>query len=180
MISQTALRSGYHTANMVTQVPAGQFQTCDVARLYDQPNDGEDETLHMTTALENLVMATGADRATIAALIKSIADLTAVTKAQAEELHRIVNRGHITHMPSPAQHGSATVIRGYGRQRCTGNNEQGNWGRPMYKTKNNNYCWSHGYQVGFQHSSATCTERKEGHNPATTNTNIMGGDTWGF
>jgi hypothetical protein len=29
MLSQTALRSGYHTANMVTQIPSGQFESCD-------------------------------------------------------------------------------------------------------------------------------------------------------
>jgi hypothetical protein len=49
----------------------------------------------------------------------------------------------------------------------------------MYKTKNDNYCWSHGYHVGMQHTSSTYTECKEGHNPAATKTNIMGGDTWG-
>jgi hypothetical protein len=84
MIIQTALRSGYHTANMVTQVPAGQFPTCDIARLYAQPNDVKETSPSMTTALANLATATGADRATVAALTKSLADLTTLTKAQSE------------------------------------------------------------------------------------------------
>jgi hypothetical protein len=49
MIGQTALHLGYHTANMVTQVPEGQFQTCDVARLYAQPNEVEETTPIMAT-----------------------------------------------------------------------------------------------------------------------------------
>jgi hypothetical protein len=84
MIIQTALRSGYNTASMVTQVPAGQFQTYDVARFYDHPNDVEDTTPSMTTALANLATATGADRTTVAAITNIIADLTVVNEAQAE------------------------------------------------------------------------------------------------
>jgi hypothetical protein len=59
------------------------------------------------------------------------------------------------------------------------NNEQGNRGRPTYKTKNDNYFWFHGYQVGMKHTRATCTDSNEGHKLAATNTNIMIGDTWG-
>jgi hypothetical protein len=47
------------------------------------------------------------------------------------------------------------VVRGNGRQRRSGTNDQGGGVRPLYKTKNNNYFWSHGYQVGLQHTSAT-------------------------
>jgi hypothetical protein len=179
MISQTALRSGYHTANMVTQIPAGQFESCGVSRHYAQPNDVHEANHDMTTALTNLATATGADRATVAALTKSLAELSAVTKAQAKELHRIIHSGRIAPVPAQSQHTSTTVVRGNGRQRRSGNNEQVSGSRPLYKTKNNNYCWSHGYQVGLQHTSATCTERKAGHNPAASKSNIMGGDTWG-
>jgi hypothetical protein len=100
MISHTALRSGYHMASMVTHVPAGQLQTCDVARFYSQPNDVEDTTPSMTTDLANLTTATGADRDTVAALTNSLADLTIVTNAQSEEPPRIVNIGHITPLPA--------------------------------------------------------------------------------
>jgi hypothetical protein len=48
-----------------------------------------------------------------------------------------------------------------------------------YKTKNNNYCWSYGYQIGAGCTSSTYKKRKEGHNPAATKENIIGGDTWG-
>jgi hypothetical protein len=132
----------------------------------------------MTTVLANLTTATGADRATVALLTKSLAELTAVTKAQAEELRRLIQSGHLAHLQTPTQHSTTTVVRGNGRQRRSGTNDQGGGGRTLYKTKNNKYCWSHGYQVGLKHTSATCTDRKAGHNPAATKSNIMGGDTW--
>jgi hypothetical protein len=84
MISQMALRLGYHTAKMVTQIPSGQFESCDVLRYYTHPNDVPDANPDMTTALANLATATGADRATVAALTNSLVELTAVTKAQAK------------------------------------------------------------------------------------------------
>jgi hypothetical protein len=179
MISQMALRSGYHTANMVTQIPAGQFESCDVSRHYTQTNDVPEANPDMTTALANLATATGADRATVAALTQSLAELTAVTKAQDEELRRLIRSGHIAQLPAQSQHTLATVVRGNGRQRRSGNNEQVSGTHPLYKTNNNNYCWSHGYQVGLQPTSATCTERKTGHNPEATKSNIMGRYTWG-
>jgi hypothetical protein len=61
-----------------------------------------------------------------------------VTKAQAEELCRLIQSGHIAPVQAPAQHSSTTVIRGNGRQRRSGTNDQGGGGRLIYKTKNNN------------------------------------------
>jgi hypothetical protein len=165
---------------MATEIPSGPFEASDVARHYHQTPVTPTATTEIAAVLANLATATGADRATVAALTKSLAELTDVTKAQAEELRRLIQSGHIAPVQAaPAQHSSTTVIRGNGRQRRSGTNDQGEGGSPLYKTKNNNYCWSHGYQVGFQHTSATCTDRKVGHNPAATKSNIMGGDIWG-
>jgi hypothetical protein len=179
MISQTALRSGYHTANMATELPSSLFEASDVAHHYHQAPVAPTATAEITAVLENLATATGANRATVASLTKSLAEITDVTKAHAEELCRLIQSGHIAPVQAPAEHSSTTVIRGNGRQRRSGTNDQGGGGRLIYKTKNNNYCWSHGYQVGLQHTSATCTDRKVGHNPAATKSNSMGGDTWG-
>jgi hypothetical protein len=62
---------------------------------------------------------------------------------------RLIQSRHIAPVQTPTQHSSTTVIRGNGRQRRSGTNDQGGGGRPLYKTKKNNYCWSHGYQVGL-------------------------------
>jgi hypothetical protein len=83
MISQTALRYGYHTSNMTTEIPSGPFEASDVARHYHQTPVIPKATSEMTTVLAILAAATGADRATIAALTRSLAERTAVTKAQA-------------------------------------------------------------------------------------------------
>jgi hypothetical protein len=129
--------------------------------------------------LANLATATSAERATVAALTKILAEPTDVTKAQAEEIRRLIQRDHIYPLQTPAQHSSTKAICGNGHQRRSGTNDQGGEGRPLYKTKNNYYCWSHGYQVGLQHTSATCTDHKVGDQPAATKYNITGGDTWG-
>jgi hypothetical protein len=46
---------------------------------------------------------------------------------------------------------------------------------PAKLTSNNNYCWSHCYQVHRDHTSATCKTKKDGHKDTTTKNNTMGG-----
>ena len=38
------------------------------------------------------------------------------------------------------------------------------------------YCWSHGHDTGPHHTSATCNNRLQGHQPNATSTNTMGGN----
>jgi hypothetical protein len=51
--------------------------------------------------------------------------------------------------------------------------------RPVKKTNNYIYCWSHGYQVAKSHTSATCNMKKSGHQDTATNIDTMGGVQWG-
>jgi hypothetical protein len=51
--------------------------------------------------------------------------------------------------------------------------------RKAYKTYNDNYCWSHGYQAGLNHTRDNCTKKAPGNKYNEIETNIMGGDTWG-
>jgi hypothetical protein len=121
----------------------------------------------------NLVTATGSDSATVAALANDLAELTYLTQRQAAELQRLAGLEALAGI-SPPTHwvpGKANIVCGNGRVHT--------FERQKYKTKNNNYCWSHGYQVGADHKSSTCTKKKEGHNTEATKDNIMGGDTWG-
>jgi hypothetical protein len=39
----------------------------------------------------------------------------------------------------------------------------------------NNYCWTHGYKVGKNHTSQTCNTRGPGHKAEATRDNNMGG-----
>jgi hypothetical protein len=115
----------------------------------------------------NLATATSADRQTVATSTKAISTLTEQLKAkdiwatsQEAEMKCVLG----------AQ-GNATPIASAGPTNA--------YVRKSYKTKNDNYCWSHGYQVGLNHTSANCTKKAPGHKHNATKTNIMGGDTWG-
>jgi hypothetical protein len=46
-------------------------------------------------------------------------------------------------------------------------------------TNNENYCWSHGYQIHEDHTSMTCTMRAEGHHELATKAKNMDGCQWG-
>jgi predicted RNase H-like nuclease (RuvC/YqgF family) len=46
-------------------------------------------------------------------------------------------------------------------------------------TNNDSYCWSHGFQVAKSHISATCNDRKTGHQENATRIYTMGGVQWG-
>ena len=43
------------------------------------------------------------------------------------------------------------------------------------KYGNTNYCWTHGYNIAANHTSATCRRQAPGHQTAATRENIMGG-----
>jgi hypothetical protein len=117
--------------------------------------------------MANLSTATSADRETVATLTKAIATLTEQLKAndiwaksQKDELKRLLGAQGIATPIAAAVPTKAYV-------------------RKSYKTKNDNYCWSHGYKVGLNHTSANFTKKAPCHKDNATKANIMGGDTWG-
>jgi hypothetical protein len=150
IISNTVSGSGYHTAN--------------VAEHYVQtalPTDGG-----FITATANLATSTSSDCDTVAFLTKTttITDQLAAKdiwgKAKKADIKRLVSWPAITGTGATAAPAAVYV-------------------RKFCKTKNDNYCWSHGYQVGLEHTSANCTKKTPGHKDATNKDNIRGGETWG-
>jgi hypothetical protein len=95
--------------------------------------------------MANLPTATSADRETVATLTRAIATLTDKLKAkdiwaksQEAEIRRVLGtQGNAR--PAAAPGPTNTYVR------------------KSYTTNNENYCWSHGYQVGLNHTSANCT-----------------------
>jgi hypothetical protein len=151
IISSTASGAGYHTSN--------------VAEHYEHTPDPADT--EFVTAMANLATATSADRETVATLTREIATLTDQlkskyiwAKSQEAEVRRLLGAQGNTR-PATAASTPTTYIR------------------KSYKTRNDNYCWSHGYQVGLNHTSANCTKKAPGHKDNAIKTNIMGGNTWG-
>jgi hypothetical protein len=119
------------------------------------------------TTMDNLATATSADRETVATLTREIATLTDQLKAkdiwarsQEAEVRRLLST-HGNARPPAAPGPTNTYVR------------------KSYKTNTDDYCWSHGYQVGLNHTSANCTKKSPSHKDNTTKANIMGGDTWG-
>jgi hypothetical protein len=151
IISSTANGAGYHTANV-----AEHYEHTPV------PADAE-----FVTAMANLATATSADRETVDTLTRAIATLTDQLKAkdiwaksQEGEVRRLLGvQGHTR--PAAATSTPTTYVR------------------KSYRTNNDNYCWSHGYQVGLNHTSANYTKKAPGHKDNAIKSNIMGGDTWG-
>jgi hypothetical protein len=151
IISNTASGTGYHTVKVAENYVHGQL-----------PTDGG-----FVTDMANLAISTSTDCETVVALAKKIATLTDQlaardlwAKSKEENIKHLVSGRAITGAAD-----SATPVAAY---ICK-----------SYKTKNDNYCWSHGYQVGHAHTSANCTKKSPGHKYEATKDNIMGGDTWG-
>jgi hypothetical protein len=117
--------------------------------------------------MATLATATSADRETVATLTQAIATLTDQLKAkdnweksQEAEFRRLLRVQGNTR--SASADGTPTT-----------------YVRKFYKTNKDNYCWSHGYQVGLNHTSDNCTKKAPGHKDNTIKTNIMGDNTWG-
>jgi hypothetical protein len=117
--------------------------------------------------MANLATATSADRETVATLTREITTLTDQlkdkdiwAKSQEAEVRRLLGvQGNTS--PAAAASTPTTYVR------------------KSYRTYNDNYCCSHGYQVGLSHTSANCTKNSPGHKDKAIKNKIMGGDTWG-
>jgi hypothetical protein len=117
--------------------------------------------------MANFATASSDDRETVSTLTRAITTLTDQLKAkdiwsksQEADVRRLLGVQGNTR-PAAAATNPTTYVR------------------KSYRTNNDNYCWSHGYQVGLNHTSANCTKKAPGHKDNAIKTNIMGGDTWG-
>jgi hypothetical protein len=151
IISSTASGAGYHTAN--------------VTEHYEHTQAPAD--IECVTVMANLATATSADREAVATLTRAIATLTDQlkgkdiwAKSQQAEVRRLLGVQGNTR-PAAAASKPTTYVR------------------KSYMTNNDNYCWSHGYKVGLNHTSDNCTKKALDHKDNAIKTNIMGGDTWG-
>jgi hypothetical protein len=117
--------------------------------------------------MANLATATSADRETVATLTKAIATLTDQLKAK--DIWAKLQEAGVRRLLG---------VQGNTRPAATAGTPT-TYVRKSYKTNNDYYCWSHGYQVGFNHTSDNYTKKPPGHKDNAIKTNIMGGDTWG-
>jgi predicted RNase H-like nuclease (RuvC/YqgF family) len=119
---------------------------------------GHDESMQDTVdAIVQLATSTASDRGTVATLTTTNAKLA----NQLEDAHALIAqlKNEITTLKNKIKAAS-----------------QGQ--RPVKKTNNDSYCWSHDYQVAKSHTSATCNMRKSGHQDTATKIDTMGGVQW--
>jgi hypothetical protein len=119
------------------------------------------------TDMSNLATTTSADRETVTTLTKAISTLT--DQLAAKNIWAKSKEAEIKRLLGGRAQNVAVVT----------DVPDGAYARKSYKTKSENYCWSHGYQVGMAHTSANCTNKAPGGEDEGTKDNIMGGDTWG-
>jgi hypothetical protein len=108
-------------------------------------------------AFANLASATAADRSTIASLVATTQDLTtqlATKDTLINELRRQLRNRPATAAPGRADQGGNIP-------------------------NNQNYCWTHGWIVADDHTSASCTRKRQGHKPTATRADTMGGNDRG-
>jgi hypothetical protein len=151
IISRTDSGAGYHTAI--------------VAEYYVQiqiPADGG-----FITAIDNFSTTTFADPETFVTLNKAIATLT--DQLAEKDIWAKSKEAEIKGLLGGCAPNVAIFDAG----------PDGVYISKSYKTNNDNYCWSHDYQVGMYHTSANYTKKAYGHKDEATKDNIMGGNTWG-
>jgi hypothetical protein len=146
----TTQGAGYHGAHMVTA----------------------DYLTSTAEAFANLATANAVDRTAVGTLVSANATLTAQLALCNAEISDLKNQ-----IKSLKNNNNNTYNNN--NTKATGSNNQRTGTRPIRITPNNNYCWSHGYQIAENHTSATCTKPREGHQREATLANPMGGSTFG-
>jgi hypothetical protein len=114
-------------------------------------------------ALANLATVTASDRAMMAELIKTNTELLCQLAAHSKELQTLRTQ-------LATQAGNNT-----GNQTSSRNNRS-TCGKVCYNN-NENYCWTHGWDVADSHKSDSCTNPGNGHKTKATRANTMGGSS---
>jgi hypothetical protein len=113
-------------------------------------NQTEDHMAEATIgALANLTTATAADRGMVAVLTQANSRLVKQLEETSSELREL-----------------KALLHQEQRYRRVPRNVNANA---------NNYCWTHGYKVGRNHTSLTCTTHNPGHKTEATRAENMGG-----
>ena len=130
------------------------------------PFDVNATTVRLDEYLDNLANAATQETTTITALATSLATLSAQMATVITSLATITTKLAAINSGTP----SSAPAGNRGRNRGRNNNRPTNY-------VENGYCWTHGYRVSGNHSSATCSNKSEGHKDAATRANIMNGST---
>jgi hypothetical protein len=126
--------------------------------------------IEQSEALAMMATASAADRDTMSNLVTSKYQLSTHLAERSAALATANETIHSLRSVSSAIGGSAYTSAARYPSNGTA--------RVHPATNNENYCWSHGYQIHADHTSMTCTRRAEGHQELATKANNMGGRQW--
>ena len=129
---------------------------------YSTMNHVQGFTDDLSSAIDNLAMATTADKTTITELVEANKKLTETNAELVAQLKLALGNKCIeVPTPEPAQTKAKTL--------------HDRWLAYEAKMDPNGYCWTHGYRVVRGHCSKTCTNKAAGHKDEATRQNPMGG-----
>lgn len=118
-----------------------------------------EQLAQQTEALANLATATASDRQAFQVLTNAVAELTKQLKEKDAMLEKLLKSSNNNSRAAPGSKKPYVANTPY--------------------IENTNYCWTHGYRVHQNHTSASCQSKAEGHQDAATRDNPMGGSTRG-
>jgi hypothetical protein len=142
-------------------------QTTAQAAGYHSANNVMDDFVSETAdAFANLATATASDRTMMAELTQSNSELLRQLAAQTTEIQNL--RSQLASQSSGGNNGAGASSRNQ--------QDHNNRGRGRVRYNNNeNYCWTHGYDVADTHRSDSCTNPGDGHKKEATRANTLGG-----
>ena len=132
--------------------------TAQTAGYHSANNAMEGFVSDTADAFANLATATASDRTMMTELTKTNTELLRQLASQAQELQAL----------------RAQLSARNNNNDTTNTNTRGTRGKTRYNN-NENYSWTHGYDVADTHKSSSCTNPGEGHKKEATRANTMGG-----
>ena len=180
-------------ANFKTQLHNAQRLLHDQLRTTKQAGFHSNHANHKTTtetqppaeycgALINLASSAAADRELLTTLANSVAAINQhINQLNTPQPNTCNNPVDIDTATDSTALSSLTTsitelqqqlrdLRKENNNLCNNNNR-----RPRKLCDNGNYCWTQGYRVGNNHTSATCQNKAPGHQDRATRTNTTGG-----
>ena len=131
----------------------------------------------ITQDLDNLAMATIADRDIVAQLTKINQQLTTTNKNLSEQLQTVLvtNAALVAKLNAAPTSNTATGPETMAPSATTSGRRPWNKAAWIASLNPNGYCWTHGYRITTGHDSNSCKGKLLGHVDAAKRTDTRGG-----
>ncbi len=146
----------------------------------------EHQACQITASLNNLPNAMIQKNVTIDNLVASNAQLAQALQEMQAAMGRMFSAGQMhaqlpykppMWVPNPPE-AAAPPTASPDPTLATRGPRPSHWGSVKLAWDKQGYCWSHRHKVKVRHKSATCSSRREGHQPSATQANTMSGSIY--